>query len=69
MIECATNKKPLYIGKPERIMVDIVAGLNGGVAAVCVLTGEATVEGITQGEIKPDYTFQSVKELYEELVR
>ena len=30
---------------------------------------QATVEEITQGEIKPDYTFQSVKELYEELVR
>ena len=91
MIECATNRKPLYMGKPERLMVDIVrerfgygeeetvvigdrlytdiaAGLNGGVTAVCVLTGEATVEEITQGDIKPDYTFQSVKELYEELI-
>lgn len=91
MIECATDRKPLYIGKPERIMVDtarerfgygaeetvvvgdrlytdIAAGLNGGVTAVCVLTGEATEKAITQGEIKPDYTFQSVKELYEELI-
>lgn len=91
MIECATNRKPLYIGKPERIMVDIVrekfgykaeetvvvgdrlytdiaTGLNSGVTAVCVLTGEATAEEISRGEIKPDYTYQSVKELYKELV-
>lgn len=87
MIECATSKKPIYIGKPEPIMVDIVrekfgcskeetvvigdrlytdiaVGLNAGIAAVCVLTGEATESEIKKSNITPTYTFQSVLEIW-----
>lgn len=87
MYEFATGKKPIYIGKPEPTMVNIVrdkfgykreetvvigdrlytdisAGLNAGVTAVCVLTGEATVDDITNGNIKPTYTFESVKDIF-----
>jgi HAD superfamily hydrolase (TIGR01450 family) len=86
MIKNATGKWPIFIGKPEPTMVDIVrakehrfadetvvvgdrlytdiaTGLNAGVTAVCVLTGEATVEEIEKGDIKPSYTFGSVKEV------
>ncbi|MBR1930285.1 MAG: HAD-IIA family hydrolase [Lachnospiraceae bacterium] len=88
MIKDATEKWPIFIGKPEPKMVDIVrakeqclaeetvvvgdrlytdiaTGLNAGVTAVCVLTGEATVEEIENGEIKPTYTFSSVKDVFE----
>ena len=87
MIKNATEKWPIFIGKPEPTVVDIVktkehrlaedtvvvgdrlytdiaTGLNAGVTAVCVLTGEATVEQIEQGDIKPTLTFNSVKEIY-----
>lgn len=86
-IEAATHKKPIYIGKPEPIMVDIVrekygystdetvvigdrlytdiaTGLNAGVTAVCVLTGEAKKEDIENGDIKPYLTFNSVKDMF-----
>ena len=86
MIKNATGKWPIFIGKPEPTMVDIVrkkfdvkgedtvvvgdrlytdiaTGLNAGVTAVCVLTGEATAEEIAKGDIKPTYTFSSVKEI------
>lgn len=92
MIENATMKRPIYIGKPERIMVDtimkkmnynkentivvgdrlytdIATGLNAGVETVCVLTGEATIEDIENGAIKPTYTFESVKELDQAIER
>ena len=84
MIKNATGKWPVFIGKPEPTMVDIVrekygysadqtvvvgdrlytdiaTGLNAGATAICVLTGEATVEEIIGGDIKPTYTFGSVK--------
>lgn len=87
MIENATSKKPIYIGKPEPTMVnivrerlgytadetvvigdrlytDIATGLNAGVTAICVLTGEATVDDIMKGKIKPSFTFKSVRELF-----
>lgn len=86
MLENATGRKPIYIGKPEPKMVDIVrnklgygrvetavigdrlytdvaAGLNAGVTAICVLTGETTVAQIESSKIKPTFTFLSVKEV------
>lgn len=88
MISKSVDKTPVYIGKPEATMVnivrnrlnyslsetvvigdrlytDIMTGLNAGVSTVCVLTGEATEEDIQLGEIKPTYTFRSVKEMWE----
>ena len=88
MLKAATDREPVYIGKPEAIMVDIVrkkfdysadktvvigdrlytdiaAGLNAGVSAVCVLTGEAAREDIETGKIKPTLTFESVNELWQ----
>ena len=92
MIKNATERWPLFIGKPEPTMVDIVrakehrfadetvvvgdrlytdiaTGLNAGVSAVCVLTGEATIEQINAGDIKPTFTFKSVKQVNELLTR
>lgn len=88
MLEVATGKRPIYIGKPEPTMVDIVrrklgyskeetvvigdriytdiaAGLNAGVDAVCVLSGEVSVSDIEESDIKPTYIFESVKEIAE----
>lgn len=87
-IEAATEKQPIFIGKPEPTMVnivrnkfsysaeetvvigdrlytDIATGLNAGVTTVCVLTGETQKSDIEKGDIKPDLTFYSVKEMYE----
>lgn len=87
MLENATNKRPLYIGKPnpdmvdimrskfdkspdetvvvgDRLYTDIAVGINAGVSSICVLTGEATIDEINDGDIKPMYTFDSVKDVY-----
>lgn len=49
----------------DRLYTDIATGLNAGVTAICVLTGEATVEEINKGKIKPTFTFADVKTIYE----
>lgn len=90
MITDATDKKPIYIGKPEPVMVDFVrekygfskdetvvigdrlytdiaTGLNANVTTICVLTGEATAIDIEDGKIRPDYTFESVKDIWKNL--
>lgn len=87
LIKDATYREPIYIGKPERTMIDIVrkkfgysaeetvvigdrlytdiaAGLNAGVTAICVLTGEATMDEIEKGDIKPTLTFGSVRDIW-----
>lgn len=91
MIELATGRKPQFLGKPERTIVDAVSaqwnvpvdqiacvgdrlytdvavGINAGAMSICVLTGEATKEDITMSVFKPDYCFDSIKELYQALL-
>lgn len=88
MIKNATGKYPVFIGKPETMMVDIVCekegvskdeaviigdrlytdiqtGINAGMSNICVLTGEATLKDIEEGDIKPMYVFESVRVIHD----
>lgn len=47
----------------DRIYTDITSGYNAGVTTICVLTGESTLDDISKSDIKPTYTFHSVKEI------
>ena len=47
----------------DRLYTDIATGLNAGVTSICVLTGEATVEDVETGDIKPTFTFRNVREI------
>ena len=60
-----TTQEAVIIG--DRLYTDIKTGENAGVDTICVLSGEATMEDILQGEVKPNYIFKSVKEIYEGL--
>ena len=51
----------------DRLYTDIKTGENAKVDTICVLSGEASMDDILQGEIKPTYIFKSVKEIYEGL--
>ena len=56
-----TKEQTVLLG--DRLYTDVAAGLRAGVCSVCVLSGEATVQDIQQGEVKPTWTFASVKEI------
>lgn len=60
-----SKEETVVIG--DRLYTDIATGLNADVTAICVLTGEATSSDIENGEIKPDYTFKSVKDIWKAL--
>ena len=51
----------------DRLYTDIATGKNAGVATICVLTGEADEYEILNSDIKPDYTFYSVMDIYQSL--
>lgn len=57
-----TIEETLIVG--DRLYTDIATGLNAGVTAVCVLTGEAKKEDIEKGDVKPTMTFSSVRDMY-----
>lgn len=52
----------------DRLYTDIAVGINAGATSICVLTGEATKKEIANSEFKPDYCFESIKDLYEALL-
>lgn len=48
----------------DRLYTDIACGVNAKVTAICVLTGEATLQEIAESEIKPHYVFENINDLY-----
>ena len=53
--------KILMIG--DRVYTDIASGKNANCVTVCVLSGEATIDTINNSNIKPDFIFDSIKDL------
>lgn len=51
----------------DRLYTDIAVAENAGAVSVCVLTGETNREMIKSSPVKPQYVFQSVKELHAHL--
>ena len=47
----------------DRLYTDIKTGINAGVTAVCVLSGEARLSDIINGDIKPTLTLDSISDI------
>ena len=71
MVDCVLKKlgirreDTVIVG--DRLYTDIATGKNAGVDTICVLSGEATIEDIESGDVKPTWIFDSVKEIFEAL--
>lgn len=49
----------------DRLNTDIMCAVNAGVMSICVLTGETTKELLEKSDVKPDFVFDSIKDVYE----
>ena len=73
IIDALFRKKPVprtqvaMVG--DRLYTDIVMGHNAGVSSILVLSGEARRNDIVSAPIKPNYVFDGLGALYEELRR
>ncbi len=71
MVDCVlkntgySRQEAVIVG--DRLYTDIATGKNAEVDTICVLSGEATLQDIEEGEVKPTYIFRDVKEIYEKL--
>jgi len=61
----ATQEVTAMVG--DRLYTDMQMAYNSGVTSILVLSGETTEEDLEQAERKPDFVFQSVRELLEAL--
>ena len=91
LVETSTGRKAdLIIGKPNRIMVELIAaelevpmthlamvgdrlytdialGSTSGVTTILLLSGESKLEDLETSPFKPDYIFQDLAELAQQL--
>ena len=51
----------------DRLYTDIACGINAGVSAIFVLSGEGTMADVEKSKFKPDYIYKNIKSLYDEL--
>ena len=47
----------------DRLATDIAFGLNNDILSIMVLTGEASMEDVEKGNIKPDIILTHAKEI------
>lgn len=48
----------------DRLYTDIAAGVNAGIDTAFVLSGEGTLAGLEQSEVKPTWVFRDIGELH-----
>ena len=67
MINILANKYHLQKEKiaivGDRVYTDIASGYNAHVNTICVLSGESNLDTIKESKIKPDFVFNSIKDL------
>ena len=57
-----TKDETVVIG--DRLYTDIKSAINADVTSICVLSGEATLDDIINGDIKPTFTISNIEEVY-----
>jgi len=58
-----SSDEAILIG--DRVYTDIACGINAGIDAMLVLSGEATMDDVEKNEKKPTYIFEDVKTFLE----
>lgn len=51
----------------DRLYTDIACGVNAGISTVFVLSGEGTLKDLEESNVRPEFVFDNIKKLYEEL--
>ncbi len=51
----------------DRLYTDIACGVNAGISSIFVLSGEGTMEDVEKSDIKPEFIYNNIRELYMEL--
>lgn len=60
-----SKEEALLMG--DRLYTDIACGVNAGISTVFVLSGEGTLEDVENSDVKPEFIYENIKELYKEL--
>ena len=51
----------------DRLYTDIACGVNAGISTVFVLSGEGTMEDVENNEKKPEFIYENIRKIYEDI--
>lgn len=52
----------------DRLYTDIACGVNAGISTVFVLSGEGTMEDVEKSDVKPEFIYKNIYEVYCDLI-
>ena len=52
----------------DRLYTDVACGINAGISAIFVLSGEGTLEDLKTSDVQPTHIYENIKALYQDLV-
>lgn len=52
----------------DRLYTDIACGINAGISTIFVLSGEGTMEDVEKGDTKPEFIYENIRKIYEDLI-
>ncbi len=67
MVECVmekfgyTREETVIVG--DRLYTDIKTGINAEITSICVLSGEASFDDVVNGDVKPTFTLDSIRDI------
>lgn len=51
----------------DRLYTDIACGVNAGISTIFVLSGEGTLHDLEESETKPEFVYENVRKIYEDI--
>lgn len=51
----------------DRMYTDIACGVNAGISTIFVLSGEGTMEDVQKSEFKPEFIYENIRKIFEDL--
>jgi len=61
-----SSEETVLIG--DRLYTDIACGVNAGISTIFVLSGEGTMEDVEKSDVKPEFIFGVIKDVYNEII-
>ncbi len=61
-----TAEEAVLIG--DRLYTDIACGVNAGMSTIFVLSGEGTMEDVKNSDKKPEFIYENIRRVYEDLI-
>ena len=51
----------------DRLYTDIACGVNAGISTIFVLSGEGTIADLEKSDVKPEFVYDNIRAVLEDL--